>query len=181
MPWVGFKPTVPVSKRAKTVHALDRWATMTGVTHIYLSIFVTSVCLYACQPLLSVSLYIKYVLYLSVYLSNTEFSFSTPISFCYISINLSSFSSRLPVSICPPTYFTISLHSCLSSVYPLSFYLSRYKSALYLSSLYIHLYVYNNSQRNDLWKFRCKSLCLLYKLSIFFPLLLFLHVPLVSL
>jgi hypothetical protein len=30
MPWVGFKPTIPASKRAKTVHALDRSATVTG-------------------------------------------------------------------------------------------------------------------------------------------------------
>jgi hypothetical protein len=30
MPWVGFKPTVPASERAKTVHALDRSATVTG-------------------------------------------------------------------------------------------------------------------------------------------------------
>jgi hypothetical protein len=30
MPWVGFEPIVPASKRAKTVHALDRSATVTG-------------------------------------------------------------------------------------------------------------------------------------------------------
>jgi hypothetical protein len=30
MPWVGFKPTVPASERAKTVHALDRSANVTG-------------------------------------------------------------------------------------------------------------------------------------------------------
>jgi hypothetical protein len=30
MPCVGFEPTIPASKRAKTVHALDRWATVTG-------------------------------------------------------------------------------------------------------------------------------------------------------
>jgi hypothetical protein len=27
---MGFEPTVPVSERAKTVHALDRLATVTG-------------------------------------------------------------------------------------------------------------------------------------------------------
>ena len=141
MPWVGFKPTVPVSKRAKTVHALDRWATMTGVTHIYLSIFVTSVCLYACQPLLSVSLYIKYVLYLSVYLSNTEFSFSTPISFCYISINLSSFSSRLPVSICPPTYYLQSLYIpvYLVSTHCHSTYPDTNLPCIYLACIFISM------------------------------------------
>jgi hypothetical protein len=30
MPWVGFKPTIPVFERAKTVHALDSAATVTG-------------------------------------------------------------------------------------------------------------------------------------------------------
>jgi hypothetical protein len=30
MPWVGFEPTIPASERAKTVHALDRSATVTG-------------------------------------------------------------------------------------------------------------------------------------------------------
>jgi hypothetical protein len=30
MPWVGFEHTVPASERAKTVHALDCSATVTG-------------------------------------------------------------------------------------------------------------------------------------------------------
>jgi hypothetical protein len=30
MPRAGFKPTIPVFKRAKTVHALDRAATLIG-------------------------------------------------------------------------------------------------------------------------------------------------------
>jgi hypothetical protein len=30
MPWVGFQPTITASERTKTVHALDRAATMTG-------------------------------------------------------------------------------------------------------------------------------------------------------
>jgi hypothetical protein len=30
MPWVGFEPTIPVFKRAKTVHALDPGATVIG-------------------------------------------------------------------------------------------------------------------------------------------------------
>jgi hypothetical protein len=30
MPWLGFEPTIPASKRATTVHALDRPATVTG-------------------------------------------------------------------------------------------------------------------------------------------------------
>jgi hypothetical protein len=28
MPRVGFESTIPASERAKTVHALDRWATV---------------------------------------------------------------------------------------------------------------------------------------------------------
>jgi hypothetical protein len=34
MPRIGFEPTIPASKRARTVHALDHWATATGVTGI---------------------------------------------------------------------------------------------------------------------------------------------------
>jgi hypothetical protein len=30
MPWVGFEHTIPASERAKTVHTLDRSATVTG-------------------------------------------------------------------------------------------------------------------------------------------------------
>jgi hypothetical protein len=30
MPWVAFQPTIPASERAKTVHALDRAATVAG-------------------------------------------------------------------------------------------------------------------------------------------------------
>jgi hypothetical protein len=30
MPCVGFEPTIPASERAKAVHPLDRWATMTS-------------------------------------------------------------------------------------------------------------------------------------------------------
>jgi hypothetical protein len=30
MPWEEFEPTIPASERAKTVHALDRSATVTG-------------------------------------------------------------------------------------------------------------------------------------------------------
>jgi hypothetical protein len=31
MPLAGFEPTIPVFKRAKTFHALDRAATVTGI------------------------------------------------------------------------------------------------------------------------------------------------------
>jgi hypothetical protein len=36
MPRVGFEPMVPASARAKTVHALDRSAAVTGVTLLLL-------------------------------------------------------------------------------------------------------------------------------------------------
>jgi hypothetical protein len=36
MPWVGFESTIPASERAKTVHALDRAATVIGVAFIQL-------------------------------------------------------------------------------------------------------------------------------------------------
>jgi hypothetical protein len=34
MSWVGFELTIPASERAKTVHALDRSATVTGIKHL---------------------------------------------------------------------------------------------------------------------------------------------------
>jgi hypothetical protein len=36
MPCVGFEPTIPASERAKTVHALERSATVTGQLYLYL-------------------------------------------------------------------------------------------------------------------------------------------------
>jgi hypothetical protein len=36
MPSVGFEPTIPAFERAKTVHALDRAATVIGIKeHLY--------------------------------------------------------------------------------------------------------------------------------------------------
>jgi hypothetical protein len=35
MPYVGFQPTIPASKRAKTVNALDRSATVAGNLYVY--------------------------------------------------------------------------------------------------------------------------------------------------
>jgi hypothetical protein len=32
---VGFEPTIPVFERAKTVHALDRAATVIGITDLH--------------------------------------------------------------------------------------------------------------------------------------------------
>jgi hypothetical protein len=34
MPWMGFEPTIPAPERAKTSHALDRSATVTGPIYI---------------------------------------------------------------------------------------------------------------------------------------------------
>jgi hypothetical protein len=34
MPYMGFEPTIPASERAKTVHALERSATVTGAANI---------------------------------------------------------------------------------------------------------------------------------------------------
>jgi hypothetical protein len=34
MPWVGFELTIPVFERSKTVHALDRAATLIGMEEI---------------------------------------------------------------------------------------------------------------------------------------------------
>jgi hypothetical protein len=38
MTWVGFEPTIPVLERAKTVHALDRAATLIGKISLYVYI-----------------------------------------------------------------------------------------------------------------------------------------------
>jgi hypothetical protein len=40
MPLAGFEPMVPVFKRAKTFHALDRTATVTGMIYIYIYIYI---------------------------------------------------------------------------------------------------------------------------------------------
>jgi hypothetical protein len=39
MSWVGFEPTITASERAKTVHALDRTATVIGRVNEYLLVF----------------------------------------------------------------------------------------------------------------------------------------------
>jgi hypothetical protein len=35
MPWVGLEPTIPASERGKTVHSLDRSATVAGQGQLY--------------------------------------------------------------------------------------------------------------------------------------------------
>jgi hypothetical protein len=42
MPWVGFEPTIPVFKRAKTVRALDRAATVIGTSKYYHGLKMTA-------------------------------------------------------------------------------------------------------------------------------------------
>jgi hypothetical protein len=39
MPPVGFEPTIPASERAKTVHALDRAAIVTGFINVTYSFY----------------------------------------------------------------------------------------------------------------------------------------------
>jgi hypothetical protein len=36
MPYVGFEPTIPASERAKTAHVLDRSATVTGSSYLFI-------------------------------------------------------------------------------------------------------------------------------------------------
>jgi hypothetical protein len=38
MAYVAFETTIPASERAKTVHALDRAATVTGILRFYIYI-----------------------------------------------------------------------------------------------------------------------------------------------
>jgi hypothetical protein len=42
MPLVGFKPAIPASERAKTVHALDRSATVASYYFLITQIFYNS-------------------------------------------------------------------------------------------------------------------------------------------
>jgi hypothetical protein len=44
MPWGGIEPTIPASEQAKTVHALDRSATVTGNTVITKINFFHNIC-----------------------------------------------------------------------------------------------------------------------------------------
>jgi hypothetical protein len=52
MPWVGFESTIPFSERAKTVHALDCSATVTG----HVCVFVLYTYLVRCSWTLYFSL-----------------------------------------------------------------------------------------------------------------------------
>jgi hypothetical protein len=42
MPRVGFESTIPVFERAKTVHALDRAATVIGSLAAYLTTYIAN-------------------------------------------------------------------------------------------------------------------------------------------
>jgi hypothetical protein len=61
MPYVGFEPTIPASKQAKTVHSSDRSATVTGI------ILVVSV------KIFTIMYYILYVLLLNYDIVPTSF------------------------------------------------------------------------------------------------------------
>jgi hypothetical protein len=67
MPRVGFEPTIPPFKRAKTVHALDRAATVIGTNNLpvlivihncYLSSYGMGLVIGSSLPLLSNKLYL---------------------------------------------------------------------------------------------------------------------------
>jgi hypothetical protein len=62
MPWVGFEPTIAASERAKTVHALDRSAIVTGTAAIELLNFKL---LINYTDILKITL-----LFLSIFISN---------------------------------------------------------------------------------------------------------------
>jgi hypothetical protein len=51
MPRVGFEPTIPVFERAKTVHALDRSATVVGGFCTYKYINMINVVGYDCDSI----------------------------------------------------------------------------------------------------------------------------------
>jgi hypothetical protein len=40
MTWVGFEPMIPAFERAKTIHALERAATLIGFVHTYFKEFL---------------------------------------------------------------------------------------------------------------------------------------------
>jgi hypothetical protein len=42
IPWIGFEPMITESVQAKTVHALNRTATVTGPFGVYFNVFYTS-------------------------------------------------------------------------------------------------------------------------------------------
>jgi hypothetical protein len=48
MAWVGLEPTIPAPERAKTVHALDRSATVTGRKASYIVLIHSCVLIHFC-------------------------------------------------------------------------------------------------------------------------------------
>jgi hypothetical protein len=65
MPSVGFEPTIPMFKRAKTVHALDHAATMIGIYSILSSnirsIMIThSARIFYCTPQKTKQMFMSY-------------------------------------------------------------------------------------------------------------------------
>jgi hypothetical protein len=55
MPWVGFEPTLPASERAKTVHALDRAATVTGFKLLWVTILINNISFFWARITLNMS------------------------------------------------------------------------------------------------------------------------------
>jgi hypothetical protein len=59
---MGFEPTIPASERAKTVHALDRAATVTGYVKIQIYIYI-----YAYETVSYAVLYAKPFIHVTVH------------------------------------------------------------------------------------------------------------------
>jgi hypothetical protein len=53
MPWVGFEPTISAFERAKTVHAIDRAATVIGSIQSHGSAFTRFLCIHGSTALCS--------------------------------------------------------------------------------------------------------------------------------
>jgi hypothetical protein len=60
MYWVGFEPMIPVFERAKTVHALDCAATVTGEHRSYYILFLTSFYFRSLPDIVITSLHVLY-------------------------------------------------------------------------------------------------------------------------
>jgi hypothetical protein len=59
MPRVGFESTIPVFERAKTVHALDREATVSGICIYRVIDLISQIVLFSAYSLFSIE--VKYI------------------------------------------------------------------------------------------------------------------------
>jgi hypothetical protein len=110
MPCVGFEPTIPASERAKTVHVLDRSATVTGLLYITFLLM----CLFIAYPSISspfAGLFIRPYIY--PYIRQYFYPPSHPCPF-YPSFYVSNYiyqslRTSICLSILPPIHFIIHL------------------------------------------------------------------------